>query len=103
MLDFAKGALMLVDPELLRAFAGQVDTAAAAMSNLNADGTASGAADELPGSETQWATRQVGDHVYSAAKDIIDDVASMGIAVRGAGDSYEVEDGALADGFKRLF
>jgi hypothetical protein len=94
---------MLVDPELLRAFAGQVDQASAAMKGLNVDGAASDAADGLPGSETQWATRQVGDHVYLAAKDIIDDVTSLGIAVRGAGDRYEVEDGALADGFTRLF
>lgn len=94
---------MLVNPELLRAFAGQVDQASTAMKDLNVDGVASGAADGLPGSSTQWATRQVGDHVYLAAKDIIDDVTSMGFAVRGAGDTYEVEDGALAEGFKRLF
>ena len=73
------------------------------MSGVNVDGTAGSAADGLPGSETQWATRQVGDHVYLAAKEIIGDVTSMGIAVRGAGDRYEVEDGALADGFERLF
>jgi hypothetical protein len=94
---------MLVDPELLRAFAGQVDQATSAMSGINANGTASFVADGLPGSQTQWATRQVGDHVYLAAKDVIGDVASTGIAVRGAGDRYEVEDRALADGFKRLF
>jgi hypothetical protein len=94
---------MLVNPELLRVFAGQVDHATSAMSGINVDGTANGAADGLPGSETQWATRQVGDHVYLAAKDIIDDVTSMGIAVRGAGDRYEVEDGNLAGGFERLF
>lgn len=94
---------MLIDPELLRAFAGQVDAASMAMNGVAVDGTASGAADGLPGSETQWATRQVGDDVYLVAKDIMDDVASIGIAVRGACDRYEVEDVALADGFKRLF
>ncbi len=94
---------MLVDPELLRAFAGQVDAASTAMSGVNVDGTASEAADGLPGSETQWATRRVGDDVYLVAKDLIDDVAAIGIAVRGAGDRYEVEDDALAGGFKRLF
>jgi hypothetical protein len=98
-----QGALVLVDPELLRAFAGQVDAASMAMSGVNVDGTASGGADGLPGSETQWATRQVGDDVYLVAKDIVDDVASIGIAVRGAGERYEVEDDALAHGLKRLF
>jgi Zn-dependent M28 family amino/carboxypeptidase len=50
---------MLVNPELVRAFAGQVDHATAAMSGVNADGTASGAAGGLPGSETQWATYEL--------------------------------------------
>jgi len=94
---------MLVNPELLRGFASQVDRAASTLSGVNVDGTAKSAADGLPGSATQWATQQVGDHVYLAGKDIVDDVSSMGIAVRGAGDRYEVEDGALADGFTRLF
>jgi hypothetical protein len=94
---------MLVNPELLRGFAGQVDHAASTLNGVNVDGTAKSAADGLPGSATQWATQQVGDHVYLAAKDIIDGVSSMGAAMRGAGDRYEVEDGALADGFKRLF
>ncbi len=94
---------MFVDPGLLRAFAGQVDRAISAMSGIVADGTSGSVADRLPGSETQWATRHVGDHAYLAAKDLIDDVASIGIAVRGAGDRYEIKDGALADGFERLF
>ncbi|MDT5337373.1 MAG: hypothetical protein QOD90_2878 [Mycobacterium sp.] len=94
---------MLVNPDLLRAFAGQVDHASAEMNGLNVDGVAGGAADGLPGSETQWAVREIGDHVYLAAKDIIDDVSAIGVAVRGAGDRYEVEDAALASGFGRLF
>lgn len=94
---------MLVNPDLLRGFAEQVGRAASTLNGVNIEGTAKSAADGVPGSATQWATHQVGDHVYLAAKNIIDDVSSMGMAVRGAGDQYEVEDGALADGFKRLF
>jgi hypothetical protein len=94
---------MLVNPELLRALAGQVDAATAAMSGSDLQGKASSAADGLPGSETQWATRQVGEHLGLAAHDIIKDVAAMGIAVRGAGDHYEVEDDGLAGNFKGLF
>jgi hypothetical protein len=94
---------MLVNPELLRAFAGQVDTATAAMDDIDLQSKAGTAADGLPGSATQWATRQVGDHVWLAANDIIQDVGAMGVAVRGAGDRYEVEDGSLAGDFERLF
>jgi len=94
---------MLVDPDLLRGFAEQVDAATAAMSGSDLQGKASSAADGLPGSSTQWATRQVGEHLGLAAHDIVKDVSAMGIAVRGAGDKYEVEDDSLAGSFKGLF
>lgn len=94
---------MLVDPQVLRSFAAQVDIATSAMSGIDLERNASTAADGLPGSETQWMTRQVGDHVSLAAKDIIDDVGFMGRLVRGAGDRYEVDDTALAGDFKTLF
>jgi hypothetical protein len=42
---------------MLRAFAGQVDVAAAAITNVNIGRTVSSAADGLPGSTTQWAVR----------------------------------------------
>jgi hypothetical protein len=94
---------MLVNPELLKAFAGQVDAAASAMSGSDISGKTSSAADGLPGSSTQWAMRQVGEHLGLAAHGIIKDVSAMGIAVRGAADRYEVEDDALAGNFKGLF
>ncbi|MEU0494936.1 hypothetical protein [Mycobacterium sp. NPDC006124] len=94
---------MLVNPDLLRGFAQQVDVATAAMRGSDLQGKASSAADGLPGSTTQWATREVGEHLGLAAHDIIRDVAAMGIAVRGAGDHYEVEDDSLATNFNGLF
>jgi hypothetical protein len=94
---------VLVDPEVLRAFAAQVDAVAATISGLDVDGVATTAADGLPGSTTQWAAREVGDHLGLAAKDIVKDIESMGSAVHGAGDRYEVEDAALAGIFKQLF
>ncbi|MFG1931430.1 type VII secretion target [Mycobacterium sp. NPDC048908] len=94
---------MLVDPEVLRAFAAQVDSAAASISGLDISGAATNAADGLPGSTTQWAAQQVGHHLGLAAKDIVKDITAMGQAVRGAGDRYEVDDAALAGTFKQLF
>ena len=94
---------MLVDPEVLRAFAAQVDAIAATISGIDVGNTSTTAADGLPGSETQWAARQVGHHLGLAAKDIVKDITSMGQAVRGAGDRYEVDDNALAGTFKQLF
>ena len=94
---------MLVDPEVLRAFAAQVDSAAASISGLDVSSAATTSADGLPGSSTQWAARQVGHHLGLAAKDIAKDIQNMGVAVRGAGDRYEVDDAALAGIFKQLF
>jgi len=94
---------LLVDPEVLRAFAAQVDSAAASISGLDVSGAATTSADGLPGSSTQWAARQVGHHLGLAAKDIAKDIQNMGAAVRGAGDRYEVDDAALAGVFKQLF
>ena len=94
---------MLVDPEVLRAFAAQVDIVAATISGIDVGDISTTAADGLPGSETQWAARQVGLHLGLAAEDIVKDIASMGRAVRGAGDRYEVDDDALAGTFKQLF
>ena len=94
---------MLVDPEVLRAFATQVDAAATTITGLDVGATAAAAADGVPGSETQWSARQVGRHLGLAANDIIQDIAAMGRAVRGAGDRYEVSDEDLAGNFTQLF
>jgi hypothetical protein len=94
---------LLVDPEVLRAFAAQVDSVAATLSGLDVGAVATASADGLPGSETQWAARQAGHHLGLAAKDIVKDIENMGNAVRGAGDRYEVDDVALAGTFKQLF
>ncbi|GAT14880.1 type VII secretion target [Mycolicibacterium thermoresistibile] len=94
---------MLVDPELLRAFAKQVDDAAAVIAGIDVDGAATAAADGIGGSLTQWAAHQVGPHLGAAAKDIADDVLAMATAVRGAGDTYEVQDHILSDSFDGLF
>jgi hypothetical protein len=88
---------------LLRAFAAQVDAAAAVISGSDIGTTAETAGDGLPGSETQWSARQVGVHLKVIAEDIANDIAAMGHAVRGAGDSYEVTDIALAGDFTKLF
>jgi hypothetical protein len=94
---------VLVDPEVLRAFAAQVDVAAIAIANIDVRGAATNSADGLPGSSTQWAAREVGHHLGLAAHDIVKDVSAMGTAVRGAGDRYEVDDATLAGTFKKLF
>ena len=94
---------MLVDPELLRAFAAQVDTASASIRSADVGHKASTAADGIPGSTTHWAMRLVGEHMTEKANDIAKNITDMGVAVRGAGDKYEVEDNALAGAFDGLF
>lgn len=97
------GGPVLVDPELLRAFANQVEVAAESIQGIGLQSKADTAADGLPGSETQWAAGQVGHHLGLVATDISKDVSAMGTAVRGAGDRYEVDDASLARIFEGLF
>lgn len=94
---------MLVDPEILRAFAGQVDIAAETISAADAGGRVSSAGDALPGSTTQWAARTVGEHFSQLLTQLSQNVTMMGTAVRGAGDAFEVADDALAGQFDGLF
>jgi hypothetical protein len=97
------GALMLVNPELLRGFAGQVESASATIRGADVGHMVSTAADGLPGSTTQWAARLAGEHIATVEGKIAKNVADMGSAVHGAGDRYEVEDDTLAGKFKGLF
>lgn len=94
---------VLVDPEVLRAFAAQVNTESGAITTTNIGLKATTAADGLAGSTTQWAMRLVGEHIAQQGNDIGTNITKMGVAVRGAGDTYEVEDSALAGAFDGLF
>jgi hypothetical protein len=94
---------LLVNPELLRAFARQVDTASASIRSADVGHKATTAADGIPGSTTQWAMRLVGEHMTQQANAISKSVADMGAAVRGSGDRYEVEGSNLAGKFDGLF
>jgi len=94
---------VLVDPEILRALAGQADGASAAITTADLGKKASSAGEGLSGSTTQWATRSVGDHFTTMTAALADNVAKMGQAVRGAGDTFEVADDALAGSFDGLF
>ncbi len=47
--------------------------------------------------------RMVGEHLATLSDAIAANVTKMGVAVRGAGDTFEVEDTALAGSFDKLF
>ncbi|OBB72180.1 type VII secretion target [Mycobacterium sp. 852014-52144_SCH5372336] len=94
---------MEVDPEILKAFAGQVDTVSSLIREADVGHKVSDAADGLPGSATQWAARLLGEHVTERVDAIAANVSKMGEAVRGAGNTYEVTDSDLAGHFKRIF
>lgn len=94
---------MLVDPEILRAFAGRVDDSSSTVREADAGHKVSTAADGLPGSATQWAARLVGGHLAERAEAIATNLTEMGQAVRGAGDTYEVTDAELAGSFEEVF
>lgn len=94
---------LMVNPDILRAFAGQVEAASALIREADVGAKVSTAADALPGSTTQWAAKLVGEHVTQQATAIAENIAKMGTAVRGTGDSYEVTDTGLAGNFKGIF
>lgn len=94
---------MLVDPDVLRAFADRVGIASNAIRAADMGSKASSAGDGMPGSTTQWACRVVGAHIAAEAEKIASSITRMGTAVRGAGDKYEVTDAELAGAFKGLF
>jgi hypothetical protein len=94
---------MFVDPELLRAFAGQVQTASSVVVEAGVGEKASIAADSLPGSTLQWAARLVGGHVTEKVGRIAANLAEMGDAVRGAGNTYEVTDSDLTGSLEGIF
>jgi len=56
---------VLVDPEVLRAFAGQVDIAASAIAAANIGPTTTSAADGIADSTTQWAAPTVGEQLLA--------------------------------------
>lgn len=94
---------MQVDPQILRALAGQVDGVAGVIKTADVGTTVTTAADGLPGSTTQWAAQLVGAHFTAMATTLAENVTKMGQAVRGAGDAFEVADDALASTFDGLF
>jgi hypothetical protein len=94
---------MQVDPQVLRALAGQVSNAAGVIRSAELGTKDTTAADGLPGSTTQWAAHPVGEHFRAMADGLADNVTKMGQAVRGAGDTFEVADDALAGTFDGLF
>jgi hypothetical protein len=94
---------MLVDPEVLRGFAGRVRSASEKIADADVGKLVSGAADGLPGSSAQWAARMVGEYLASVEAKIAGNVAGMGTAVHGAGDSYQMQDEVLAPEFRGLF
>ncbi len=93
----------MVDPEILRAFASQVGAASASIRGADVGGKTTEAAAGLAGSTTEWAARLVGGHVATQADDIAANVEKMGVAVRGAGNAYEVTDTDLAGSFRGIF
>jgi hypothetical protein len=94
---------MRVDPQILRALAGQSDGVSGVIASANIGVKAATAADGLPGSTTQWAAHAVGAHFTTTGEQLAQNVTKMGQAVRGAGNAFDVADDALAGTFDGLF
>ncbi|MBF6177295.1 Uncharacterised protein [Nocardia otitidiscaviarum] len=93
---------MLVDPAILRTFAGQVEGASQTITGADLAGKVKTAFDGLPGSEAQWAASLAGDWLRQPLDQFAGQVSAMGDAVRGAAGTYEVMDEDLAATFEGL-
>lgn len=94
---------MDVDPIALKTFADQVDLAGTAITDANLAAIAAGGCDSIAGSTSQWAATLVGVHLGVLVDGHAKAVDAMGIAVRGAGDSFVVADDDLAEDFSALW
>ena len=94
---------MLVDPQILRTFSAQVEAASGTIRSADIGQKVATAGDGLPDSSTQWSAQAVGEHFAAVAYKLAKNVSDMGVAVRGAGDRFEVTDDSLARTFDGLF
>lgn len=94
---------MEVDPVPLKAFADQVKVAGTSITQAQLPAAVAGSCDGLDGSTSMWAARLVGAHLGGLVDAHTRSVDAMGIAVRGAGDSFVVTDDDLAGDFAALW
>lgn len=74
------GVELQVDPQVLRALAGQLDSVASVIKFADVGTKATTAADGLPGSTTQWAAHSVGAHFTQMTTKLAEHVTEMGQA-----------------------
>ncbi|WP_330178979.1 hypothetical protein OHB26_20980 [Nocardia sp. NBC_01503] len=96
------GAVVLVDPVVLRSFASSVEEASKSIGAIDLAGKIAAVFDGLTGSQAQWAAHRTGDVVRTPLDKFAADVSAMGTAVQGAAGTYEVTDEDLATGFRKL-
>lgn len=94
---------MLVDPAILRSFAGRVDHASSLVESADVGKKVSNAGSGLKGSSTQRAAASIGVSVTAAYNKIADGLKQESTAVRGVGNTFQVEDENLAGTFKTLW
>ncbi|WP_207842942.1 hypothetical protein [Williamsia soli] len=94
---------MDVDPVALKTFADRVDLAGTAITDANLGAVAACGCDSIAGSTSQWAAKLVGAHLGVLVHGHATSVDMMGLAVRGAGDSFVVTDDDLAEDFAALW
>jgi len=94
---------VLIDPKILKAFAGRVDHASQLVQTADVGKRVTTSADGLDGSTTQWAARVIGASVTTAFDKIADGLNKEAAAVRGTGDTFQVADENLAGTFKTLW
>lgn len=94
---------MFVDPEVLRLFAAEVDTAAGTVATADVGGKIEVGCDVLAGSTTQFTVQAIGTYVAGLVTGYSAQIAAMGTSVGGVAGDFTAEDEAVAQSFDQVW
>ena len=94
---------MLVDPEILRAFAAQTTTTAGVIDENTLKGAVSQGFAGMSGSSCLWVARLVDEFAAGLTEALSEGFNGMASAARGSADNYEATDEFLAASFGGTF
>ncbi|WAC57547.1 type VII secretion target [Gordonia sp. SL306] len=94
---------MLVDPDTLRAFAGETSRTADTVSENDLSNSVPAAFAGMPGSTSLWAANSIDAFVTGLVTNLSDGFDALATAARGSADSYQVTDQDLAVAIDKVF
>lgn len=93
---------MLVDPEILRAFAGETSRTSDSIADNQLAGDVTAAFAGMPGSTSAWMAKSVEDFVRGLVIGLSDGFDELARSASGAANTFEVTDQGLAASIDRV-